>query len=340
MPTNKNAIIRYRVLDRCFRNTGRRYYIENLIEACSMTLSEMSSRPFQISRRTILADIAFMESEAGWGSKGINIQHIRDEGGKKVYYRYADPKFSIENVPLSSIELSQLQSALDILSQFKGFPQFEWMDDILHKLEYSADSSIRHIVSFDTNPYLKGIEYIDLLYQAIKSKQVLCIHYQSFNWNTDENFTFHPYFLKQYNNRWFIFGYNAEYSVPDWNMALDRIKKIIQLPKEQYIENYIDWDEYFSDIIGVSNLKSSSIETVILHCYGKCGKYIENKPIHESQISKWISPDCLEIKLRLKPNFELENFILGQGDGIKVISPTKLQKTVKMRLLSAIQLYK
>lgn len=339
MPTNKNAIIRYRTLDRCFRNTGRRYYIEDLIEACSMALSEISPHPLQISRRTILADITFMESEAGWGSKGINLQHIKDEGGKKVYYRYADSKFSIDNVPLSYVELLQLQSALELLSQFKGLPQFEWMDDILHKLEYSANSSGQHIVSFDTNSYLKGIEYVGLFYQAIKNKQVLSIHYQSFNWDTDENFTFHPYFLKQYNNRWFVFGYNAKYSIPNWNIPLDRIKKISKLPKEQYIENHIDWDEYFSDIIGVSN-RDSSIETVILHCHGKHGRYIENKPIHESQISKWINTDCLEVKLKLKLNFELENFILGQGEGIKVISPTKLQKTIKTRLLSAIQLYK
>lgn len=339
MPTNKNAIIRYRVLDKCFRNTGRRYYMEDLMEACSSELTYLSSQTQQISRRTIFNDINFMESEAGWGSKGIDILRLKDETGKRSYYRYADTSFSIDNTPLTSAELSQLKSAIETLSQFKGLPQFEWMDNILHKLEYSADSASQHLVGFDTNLYLKGIEYVDTLYKAIKNKLVLSVRYQSFNWDAARIFVFHPYYLKQYNNRWFVFGYNAEYQVLDWNMALDRIIGITELSQEKYIESQTDWDEYFSDIIGVSNPRDAAIESIILYCLGKCGRYIENKPIHESQKHKWIHEDCLEVRLQLKPNFELENFILGQGDGVKVIAPQELQKRIKSRLIAAKQLY-
>lgn len=52
MPSNKNAIIRYRTLDRCLRNTGRRYYLSDLLSACSAALSEFSGKPQQVSRCT------------------------------------------------------------------------------------------------------------------------------------------------------------------------------------------------------------------------------------------------------------------------------------------------
>lgn len=35
MPTNKQAVIRYQALNKCFRNTGRQYFIDDLVEACS-----------------------------------------------------------------------------------------------------------------------------------------------------------------------------------------------------------------------------------------------------------------------------------------------------------------
>ena len=35
MATNKNALIRYKILDTCFRNPGKKYFIEDLIEKCA-----------------------------------------------------------------------------------------------------------------------------------------------------------------------------------------------------------------------------------------------------------------------------------------------------------------
>ena len=66
MAFNKNALTRYKILDSCFRNTGRRYFIEDLINACNQALGELKSGYNGISRRQIFDDIAFMESNGGW----------------------------------------------------------------------------------------------------------------------------------------------------------------------------------------------------------------------------------------------------------------------------------
>ena len=42
MPINKNANIRYRVLDRCFRDKRHRYFIEDLIDECDEALRELN----------------------------------------------------------------------------------------------------------------------------------------------------------------------------------------------------------------------------------------------------------------------------------------------------------
>lgn len=159
-----------------------------------------------ISRRQLFEDIAFMESEEGWS---VDLGKFRD--GKKVYYRYTDLSFSINNMPLNELEIDQLKS-VDILSQFKGMPQFEWMHELVPKLQYGADASRSKnvIIEFDNNQYLKGIDNLGTLHNAILYKKVLSIAYHPFESPSAFDVILHPYYLKQYNNRWFLFGYNPE----------------------------------------------------------------------------------------------------------------------------------
>ncbi|MCM1138384.1 MAG: WYL domain-containing protein, partial [Muribaculum sp.] len=86
MPVNKHALIRYHALDKCFSNFAKRYYIEDLIQACNDALydhtgNERYSDPLHpgISRRQVLVDIDFMESKAGWEAL---IERIKD--GRRV----------------------------------------------------------------------------------------------------------------------------------------------------------------------------------------------------------------------------------------------------------------
>ena len=102
MATNKHATIRYQALDKCFRNPGKRYYIDDLIAACNDALYEYTGIDDGVKRRQVLDDIKFMESEQGWC---VPLEHIRD--GKRVYFRYEDLNFSINNQPLNETEQNQ-----------------------------------------------------------------------------------------------------------------------------------------------------------------------------------------------------------------------------------------
>jgi predicted DNA-binding transcriptional regulator YafY len=337
MATNKNALIRYKVLDNCFRNPGKRYFLQDLIDECDNVLSEIDSNYNGISRRQIFEDISFMESNEGWN---IDLQKLRE--GKKVYYRYSDPSFSINNMPLNEVEIDQLQSALDILSQFKGMPQFEFVHELLPKLKQGLTQykKIDPIIEFDNNQYLKGIENLGTLHNAIHYKKVLKVTYQPFENDSPFDLTLHPYYLKQYNNRWFLFGFNPENGKYDWNLALDRIISIAETTEKYKKNDQIDWSEYFEDIIGVTKPINSGIEDITLHFFGRTGKYIESKPLHGSQKSNWIDKDTLEVRLALIVNYEFERLILSYADTVKVLSPSTFSKQIKNRLFNSQKLYK
>lgn len=335
MAVNKHALVRYKVLDRCFRNPGRRYFLNDLIEECNKALAAIDPDSNGISRRQVFEDISFMESEEGWS---IDLGKFRD--GKRVYYRYNDISFSINNMPLNEVEVDQLKSAIDILSQFKGMPQFEWVHELVPKLQQgTAQEEKKTIIDFDNNQYLKGIEHLGPLYNAILYKKVLKISYQPFEVDQPFDILIHPYFLKQYNNRWFLFGYNSDKEKFDWNLALDRISAITEVKGKYQKNTEIDWTEYFGDMIGVTKPENTSPEKIVLQFTGRTGKYIESKPLHGSQKSRWVDSNTLEVSLELLINYELERLILSYADSVWIQKPASLKERIRAKLSEAIKKY-
>jgi predicted DNA-binding transcriptional regulator YafY len=328
MAINKNAYLRYQVLDRCFRNPGRKYFWEDLLEECNKALYEYNGLQSQIKRRQLFEDIKFMESEQSWA---IPLERFPE--GKKVFYRYSDLTFSINNQPLNEAEAQQLKSAIMVLTRLKGMPQFEWVNELIPRLEQSfgITKSGHDIMSFDSNEYLKGISHLQALFQAILYKKVLLIDYQSFRQEKARRYVIHPYFLKQYNNRWFLFGYNDDV-VHLTNLALDRIEEI-QEAQLDFIENdFVDFNEYFEDIIGVTRPKNVSPEKVLLHFTPNLAPYILTKPLHGSQKRIQEDENGLTVQLEVIPNYELEQLVLSYGEGVQVLQPPVLREQIKRRI--------
>ena len=187
-----------------------------------------------------------MESEQGWS---IPLDKVRE--GKRVYYRYSDKNFSIKKQAINESEANQLKETLSILNRFKGMPQFDWMEEMLVRLEstFNLKTTINPIIDFEQNPYLKGLNFFSELFNAIHYRKVLNVCYQSFKQENPIEICLHPYFLKQYNNRWFLFGLNETKNSIS-NLALDRIIEVNEVNK-QFIENeIIDFEEYFDDVVG------------------------------------------------------------------------------------------
>lgn len=334
MPVNKNALIRYRTLDKCFSNFVRRFYIEDLIQACNEALylhtgDERYSDPLNpgISRRQILVDIDFMESEAGWSAL---IERVKD--GRRVYYRYEDPEYTINNQPITDEEISKLRETMMMLSRFKGLPQFEWMDSLLTNLEdkFHLQGHMDSVISMDGNLYAVGIEHLSPLFNAIINKTPLAIKYTTFDGRIFD-WEIHPYHIKQYNNRWFLIGLNNDEYQNITTLALDRINSFDILHKP-LIENTLieDFDDYFYDIVGVSFPANRTIETVVLRFSPHRFPYIKAKPIHGSQ--KIISESEGLIGLKLMLNRELESIILSFGDDVEVLEPIALRESILSKI--------
>lgn len=335
MATNKNAITRYKALDHCFRNRGRKYFIEDLVEACNQALRDMDPQSSGIQRRQVFDDIRFMSSETGYGAP---IEKFRD--GRRTFYRYSDVHFSITNQPLNEQEARLLTNTIQTLSRFKGLPQFEWLEETKTRLEQTFKlRTEEEIMSFDENPYLQGQKHLSTLYNAIVNKIALSITYQSFRKSEYEVFNISPWRLKQYNNRWFLFGLNHYDYEQITNIPLDRIVKIEEEKTYFHPNDRIDFDEYFEDIIGVTLYDGKVPEKIIIKIDDGLWPYIKTKPLHGSQKVLERHDNHVIIQLEVIPNYELESLILSRGEELEVIAPPHFREKMAARINKMIQRY-
>lgn len=322
MATNKHAIIRFQALDKCFRNIGKKYFIEDLVEACNQAIYDFSGSDDGVKKRQIYDDLRFMESEEGY-----SIELERHKDGKRVYYRYADPDFSINSQPLNEAEANQLKEALLTLGRFKGLPQFEWIEEMSTRLKssFSLTSDKTGIIQFEQNEFLKGLDYISELYHAIAYEKVLKITYQGFKQLKPVEYIVHPQFLKQYNNRWFLFALQDD-SEQITNLSLDRILDIVEVDKE-YKNNKEYFEELFEDVIGVSIPTDEEPQRILLKVSPSLLPYILSKPIHGSQKHRDKENSIFEIDVYI--NYELISLLMSFGEGIEVLEPAGLRQTIK-----------
>ena len=246
MAQNKNALLRYKTIDRCLRNTGRQWTLQDLVDACSEALYEYEGKKDLVSVRTVQLDIQMMRSDRLGYEAPIEVYD-------RKYYRYSDPEYSISNRPLTENDINIFNRTIDLLRQFDEFDPYHEMVDVINRLQDKVASvgKRKAIVDFERNPDLKGLSFLNPLYDAIAAKTTINVYYRSFNSREPKEFIIFPHLLKEYRNRWFVFGSRAG-DLKIFNLALDRIVDFHQCLEIPYQENPDFGDDYFEDMVGVT----------------------------------------------------------------------------------------
>lgn len=320
MPQTRIATLRYQALDRCFSDRTRYYYIEDLVNAVNKMLEHNGQKP--VSRRTIFYDIRDMESNHDWN---VMFEEPAIINGRR-YYRYENPNYSIWKNDLDEHQLEELKSLLLLLQQFHGLPQFERVQEVIKQLEEKYKFTLqspKSIISFDTNEEAEGLDHLSPLFEAIISKQALCITYQPYGKDAYDSIV-HPYFIKQYNNRWFLFGHTTDGIYENIvNMSFDRIQKITPAAVP-FVENtYCEFSDFFDDFIGVTKT-DAELKTIVLHVDSSRLPYILSKPLHPSQRNRRAGEGIIE--LEVIPNKELYQLLLSFGPDIEVLEPVDIRQ--------------
>lgn len=319
-----NRIERLRIIDMCLRDKSRLNTWQNLARACADYFEEKTGKYQEVSRRTIMGDIALMRS----GRLGYEapIDYNRHRG-----YYYTDDNFSIHKLSLSGKKIKVLTEAISILKQitsnerlFKIHECLVFLEKILHM---KIDPNEQPVIYFERSLNEKGINWLDVFFENIIAKRTLVIKYQAF-FEDMTSHVFSPAFLKEYNNRWYVFGYDFKKKTII-NLALDRVKEVRHSVQEYFLPKDFSHDEWCKNLFGVTRMADAEPLSIRFETSETLTPYMDTKPIHTSQ-KKINQQDGKSVyELYVYDNYEIRSKLLSFGKDLKVLSPDYFRDTLE-----------
>jgi len=336
MPVIKNALTRYRVIDKCLRNEYNPFPSKgDLRAACEEELFGTTIGD-NICDSTVEKDLFAMRME-----HDAPIKYSKQERG----YYYEDKDYSIDDVPLTERDVEAIKVAANLLSQFKNtelFNQFEFaIDKILDRVNISKnvqDKAIEEYVQFETVKKVGGSEFLEPLLSAIKGKKKVQFEHKGFASSSAKTRRVHPYLLKEYRNRWYLIG-KSELKDMVITFGLDRISNLTVLSEVYERDASFSPDRFFKYSIGITS-NYEQPKKIVLEVSELLSKYILSQPLHDSQVYLGEEKEKHSFEYFLLPTYELKMQILGFGKDIKVIEPKELQDEIVEITKSVTNLYK
>ena len=338
MPTNKNALVRYRQLDILLSDHHHYYDIHDLTEKVNDLLEFDGFSP--VTQRCIEKDLIDMQ-----GLFSAPIEHEKKNSKNCIFYW--NRSFTIFSQEMSREERNLLREVLSTIGQFNGLDNFKWLDDF--KIGLGLEER-RQIISFSNNPFLQNSNLLGTLFDQISNEVVIKLSYHTFTDPTIRSIVFHPYLLKQYNDRWFLLG-AADSDHKILTFALDRIDEVEPLPEKKYAECPEELQERFENIVGVTLYEERKCEHILCWVNDSSKGYVDTKPMHESYTpykgekeielhnqypqlegGLFFSIDCI-------PNFELIRELCSFGSNLVVLTPDTIRSEIRNRLQEHLEQY-
>lgn len=190
-------------------------------------------------------------------------------------------------------------------------------------------------VEFENKAAIETIPNFKIVLNAIQQQVPITFNHNSFYHLKESIYTLKPYFLKQYQNRWYVIG---ETEKGYRTFGMDRIEKIT-IGTKKFKPKTEEAKDKFSHVIGL-NYVDHKMETIKLSFHISQKPYLISLPLHRSQKEINTENDVtFDIELRIHPNFEFRQQVLKYGSLVKVVEPKWLADEIREELRKGFENY-
>jgi len=335
MPHIKNALIRYRIIDRSLRNNYRPFPSKKDIrELCEEALFG-NIEGENICDSTIEKDLFAMRLE-----HDAPIKYSKKEGG----YYYTDPEFSINDIPLTNDDITSIKFAINTLKQFREVEMFQQFGNAIDKIvdrfsisEDPRDKDISNYVQFESALSSTGNEFLNFFLGAIRNSQIATFDYTSFVSGKGKLRKVIPLLLKEYSNRWYLISFDLDKkSVITY--ALERMTDVIILDEIGIKPIGFDPDLFFKHAVGITSSEDEPSK-IIFKSDNISAKYIASQPFHHSQKIIKEGKNKSTFQLNILISEEFIRSVLSYGAGIEIIEPSELREELSSRISEMMKQY-
>lgn len=290
------------------QGTIKRYsLIVNFIKANKrpslvVILEMLHGEGFEISVRTLQRDIEAIRNDYG-------IELLYDISAKGYFFDYEN-SVNIEYI-LHFLELANSAQML------------------IETIKESKD--VLKYISFDSADNYTGAHLLQPLITAIKLNQVVTFDYFNFQTEKTSSNSVRPYLLKEYQNRWFLYGENERYS--EFRIyGLERMSNLVL--NNSVFEPKMNFEPtfQFENLIGITLRPfrdGQTVQDVILSMSKEQGLYFKTLPWHPNYKVLLDDESEFQVSLRILPNYEFLQLLLRYCDKVTVLKPQWLRDRLK-----------
>lgn len=298
------------------------------------------------NRHKFARDIKFLQNEKNAQLKEERCLPQKGVGRMITKYGYENHDASIFHDNLSLDDKLLIKNILEIL-QLKGIDSLNSFMKFEKNYGKEMSKIFSPIISFTKNPLEKKSlsTRLNKLLSCIRQQKVILIKmYDRFDTTKITKHIVNPWYLREYNRRWYMFG-KEDQSIKHY--AIDRIISISERKKE-YEAADRSIDEILENVIGVNFREDDRAEDIIFWVSNDSSDFVLKKPIHksmvqidETEVRQYVCPDFVDklpdkrgvfLKMKCIINYELRREMMSFETALIVLYPNELRLRIKETL--------
>lgn len=184
--------------------------------------------------------------------------------------------------------------------------------------QYSLDDNVDMIerIELDEGMNSGDEEHIERLQMAMLNIESAVVIHQGYYKEDTKELEVYPLYFKQYQNRWYLIVELAEKKVFR-ALGMDRIKEV-RYKGTKFVSRIKEAKARFSEVVGV-DLQGNGLQDIVIAFAPSQKPYLETLKLHHSQTVVEDTEEKYIIKIRVNPNYELQQQIQKFGSFAEVV---------------------
>ena len=215
---------------------------------------------------------------------------------------------------------------------------FDYLLSAYH-IEGMTELALKHREKIVLTDAPTGVENVQIILEAIDKKRGIECDYYSFNKKSIKQQKLIPYFLRTWENRWYLVAEPDNHHHGQSVFALERMDNIRLTGEKMLPSKNITPEEYFDGSFGVNHSDDQKPERILIKVYSTQVEYIKALPLHESQKEIEATDEWSVFEYRLVPCYNFYQQLLWHREKLEVLEPQNVRDEIKNSIKKMLEHY-
>ena len=215
---------------------------------------------------------------------------------------------------------------------------FDYLLSAYH-IEGMTELALKHREKIVLTGAPTGVENVQIILEAIDKKRGIECDYYSFNKKSIKQQKLIPYFLRTWENRWYLVAEPDNHHHGQSVFALERMDNIRLTEEKMLPSKNITAEEYFEGSFGVNHSDDQKPERILIKVYSTQVEYIKALPLHESQKEIEATDEWSIFEYKLVPCYNFYQQLLWHREKLEVLEPQNVRDEIKNSIKKMLEHY-